>query len=205
MPLIPGLAFAQALPYMASRGGFGTGPPDPRRQILLTVWKEPGDDERFATHRLARRLRTARTWSVLSDIVSSQGTHLATNPLLPGATSQGQFAALTLGRCRPRAFPRFLREGARLGPYLRHAPGMIAACSAGIPLTANCTFSIWATEDAMLEFAYRRQNGHARAAHATPPIMAEQLRARLRVRRVTGTLDAGAAAVGNRPAREAIG
>ena len=179
LPSVPGLVFAQALPYMASGGGFGLGPPDPRRQILLSAWRDARDYERFVTHPLAERLMAACTWSVLTDIVSSRGTHLGTNPLRSGATNQGRFAALTLGRCRPRAFPRFLREGARLGPYLRHAPGLITACSAGVPLTANCTFSIWTTEDAMLAFAYRRSNGHIRAAHAEPRIMMEQLRARL--------------------------
>lgn len=204
LPCVQGLVFAQALPYMVSGGGFGLGPPDPRRQILLSAWMDAGDYERFASHPLSQRLMAVRTWSVLTDIVSSQGSHLGTNPLGSGAPADGQFAALTLGRCRPQAFPRFLREGARLGTFVRHAPGLVAACSAGVPLTANCTFSIWTAEDAMLAFAYRRPDGHVRAAHTEPRIMTEQLRARLSVRRLSGTPDAGAAVRGDWPPREAV-
>jgi hypothetical protein len=79
-----------------------------------------------------------------------------------------------------------VREGARLGPHIENAPGLVTACSAGIPLTGNCTLSIWESEKDMLNFAYRDRTGHGRTVRRDSPILAEQLNARMRLRRLGG-------------------
>src|SRR6185369_6148870 len=98
----------------------------------------------------------------------------------------GPFAALTLGRVRSRSLPRFLREGARLESFVRPAPGLVTAVSAGWPPTGNCTISIWESEQHMLDFAYADVEGHGDTVRRDPPILIEQLNARLRVRRLGG-------------------
>jgi hypothetical protein len=105
--------------------------------------------------------------------------------------AHGPFAALTLGRVRLRSLPRFLREGARLGSFTRQAPGLVSAVSAGWPPTGNCTISIWDSEQHMLRFAYGDVEGHGDTVRRDPPILAEQLNARLRVRRLDGSWGGG--------------
>jgi hypothetical protein len=82
---------------------------------------------------------------------------------------------------------RFLREGARLRRFVHGAPGLVTAYSAGVPLTGNCTLSLWESEDHMLSFAYRDGAGHGRTVRRDPPILVEQLNARLRLRRLGGS------------------
>lgn len=94
---------------------------------------------------------------------------------------------LTLGRTRSRNLVRFLREGTRLGTFIREAPGLITAYSAGIPLTGNCTVSIWGSEEDMIRFAYRDIDGHGNTVRRDQPILAEQLSARMRLRRLGGS------------------
>lgn len=94
---------------------------------------------------------------------------------------------LTLGRTRSRDLVRFLREGTRLGAYIHGAPGLIGAYSAGLPLTGNCTVSIWESEEDMIQFAYRNTGGHGSTVRRDQPILAEQLGARMRLRRLGGS------------------
>jgi hypothetical protein len=148
------------------------------------------DFERFLGQPLAQRLATEarHSWWSLFDVVSTRGSHYGSAPLSSRDTvADGPFAALTLGRVRLRSLPRFLREGARLGPFPSQAPGMISAVSAGWPPTGNCTISLWESEQHMLRFAYGDVEGHGDTVRRDPPILAEQLNARLRVRRLGGS------------------
>jgi hypothetical protein len=159
------------------------------RQILLTAWRRETDFERFLEEPLAQRLVTEarHSWWSLFDVVSTRGSYYGSAPLSSrDKDADGPFAALTLGRIRPRSLPRFLREGARLGPFTRQARGLVSAVSAGWPPTGNCTISIWESEQHMLRFAYGEVEGHGDTVRRDPPILAEQLNARLRVRRLHG-------------------
>jgi hypothetical protein len=192
----PGLVFAKAMPFIGSgaSAGFGGGVPALGRQVLLTAWRRETDFERFLEQPLAQRLATEarHSWWSLFDVVSTRGSHYGSAPLSSRDTvADGLFAALTLGRVRLRSLPRFLREGARLGLFTRQAPGLVSAVSAGWPPTGNCTISIWESEQHMLRFAYGDVEGHGDTVRRDPPILAEQLNARLRVRRLDGSWGPG--------------
>lgn len=185
------------MPFIGSgaSAGFGSGVPALGCQVLLTAWRQETDFERFLEQPLAQRLATEarHSWWSLFDVVSTRGSHYGSEPLSSrDPMDDGPFAALTLGRVRLRSLPRFLREGARLGSFTRQAPGLVSAVSAGWPPTGNCTISIWESEQHMLRFAYGDVEGHGDTVRRDPPILAEQLNARLRVRRLDGSWGGGA-------------
>lgn len=192
LPATSGLVFAKALPFIGSgaSSGFGGGVPALQRQVLLTAWRQKADFERFLDQPLAKRLaaEAKHSWWSLFEVASTRGSHYGSKPLSSRErpVADGPFAALTLGRVRSRSLPRFLREGARLGSFVRPAPGLVSAVSAGWPPTGNCTISIWESEQHMLDFAYADVEGHGDTVRRDPPILIEQLNARLRVRRLGG-------------------
>jgi len=196
LPAAPGLVFAKAMPFIGSgaSAGFGGGVPAVGRQVLLTAWRREVDFERFLEQPLAQRLATeARdSWWSLFDVLSTRGSHYGAVPLSSREpVADGSFAALTLGRVRMRSLPRFLHEGARLGSFTPEAAGLVSAVSAGWPPTGNCTISIWESEQHMLRFAYSDLEGHGETVRRDPPILAEQLNARMRVRRLDGSWGEG--------------
>lgn len=191
---VSGLVFAKAMPFIGSgsTAGFGVGVPALERQVLLTAWRQESDFERFLGQPAAQVLAAGAgdSWWSLFDVASTRGSHNGSAPLAGcDSGADGPFAALTLGRVRLRSLPRFLREGARLGPLTLQARGLVSAVSAGWPPTGNCTISFWESEQHMLGFAYRDVSGHGRTVRREPPILAEQLNARLRVRRLGGSWD----------------
>lgn len=191
---LPGLVFAKAMPFIGSRSsaGFGAGVPAARRQVLLTAWQAQPDFEAFLAHPIAERLTAqVNSWWALFEVTSTRGSHYGAAPLSPTDAGSGPFAVLTLGRTRSRNLVRFLREGTRLGTYIHAAPGLIAAYSAGVPLTGNCTVSIWESEEDMIRFAYRNTDGHGNTVRRDPPILTEQLTARMRLRRLGGSWGSG--------------
>jgi hypothetical protein len=196
LPAAPGLVFAKAMPFIGSgaSAGFGGGVPALGHQVLLTAWRQETDFERFLGQPLVEHLaaEARHSWWSLFDVVSTRGSHYGSAPLSGRDTvADGPFAALTLGRVRLRSLPRFLREGARLGSFTRQAPGLVSAVSAGWPPTGNCTVSIWESEQHMLRFAYGDVEGHGGTVRRDPPILAEQLNARLRVSRLDGSWGRG--------------
>lgn len=189
LPGVPGLVFAKAMPFIGSRrsAGFGGGIPAIGRQVLVAAWRHEDDFELFRRdHFLAEALSAGRSWWVLSEVASTRGSHYGARPLAAADAEDGLLVALTLGRTRLASLPRFLLEGARLGPHVREAPGLITALSAGIPLTGNCTVSIWDSERQMQAFAYADADGHGSTVRRRPPILREQLNARMRLRRLGG-------------------
>jgi hypothetical protein len=196
LPTTPGLVLAKAMPFIGSgaSAGFGAGLPALRHQVLLTAWRRATDFERFLGQPLVQRLATdtKNSWWSLFDVVSTRGTHYGSAPLSSNETAAaGPFAALTLGRVQLLSLPRFLREGVRLGSFTHDARGLISAVSAGWPPTGNCTISIWGSEKDMLGFAYKDAEGHGDTVRRDPPILAEQLNARLRVRLLGGNWGGG--------------
>jgi hypothetical protein len=175
-----GLVFAKPLlPIGGARsGGFGPGLPPLGDRVTLAVWEDLAAYERAL----------AGGWSVALEALSARGSHRGRRPIAPtGEPLDGApMAAVTLGRATPRTLLRFLRRGAALAAPTRDAPGLITALSAGVPLTGNLTFSVWESEQRMLDFAYGRDAAHRGTVRERPPILVEQLTARLRVLRVDG-------------------
>ena len=191
----PDLLFFRPMTLVGSRdsGGFAGARAHARAQVLLSAWPSEKAFAHFLSTGLGARLARAESNGfVLCQVMSTRGSHHGHQPLLGSGTKPGSgpFAALTLGRSRISQFGRFVRHGLRLAPLLSEAEGLIAAISAGAPLTGNCTFSVWESDQDMLRFAYGQANGHRRVAARRPPILAEQLNARLQPIRAAGELSA---------------
>lgn len=194
----PGLRFAKA---MASIGtarsfGFGAGLPRVRRQVMLAAWTSAEAFDAFLSGPLGAQLArdSAYDWHVLSAVVSTRGSFHGRRPLAPSAEQPdgGALGVITLGRSSARTLARFLWHGEGLAGEVRGAGGVITAVSAGVPLTGNATFSLWESREDMLRFAYgERSGGHVETVRARPPILVEQLNARLAPLRIAGRWDLG--------------
>ena len=196
LPRSDGLVFAKTMSCFGSRRGHGfTGVPDPRRQLVLTAWRTPTHAIEHASGATSDELMAgaASHWHVVGEVLRARGAHAGARPLAPAeppADHAGPIAVLTLGRATPRTFGRFAVHGGRLSPVTRRPHGLVTAQSAGWPLTGNMTFSIWESERDMLGFAYGREaGGHGAVARARPPILRDQLNARLRPWRIGGRWD----------------
>jgi hypothetical protein len=186
-----GVAFARAMPTIGSAptGGFGVGRPALRRVVLLTAWRDHVTMDAF----VADAPLPQTMWWFTAAVRATGGTHRAHAPLVAAAdvVTAGDrdvlaFAALTLGRSRVSAVPAFLRDGARIGHELPAAPGLITAISAGLPTTGNCTVSLWRNERSMVDFVYGAGGAHRATTARRPPILREQMRARLDVLAIGG-------------------
>lgn len=177
--------FAITLRAIGSGDGLGRLPGDPRLLITICAW--PSEDAACA-HLSSDLSRLAgRDWAARLGVVSTRGSHRGAKPLVAGEQAlSGAFAALTLGLTSWRELPRFVQHGTRLSEPLHAADGLLFAASAGWPLTGNCTFSVWESENAMLDFAYRSPGGHVDSARAQRPILTEQLNARMRLLEARG-------------------
>lgn len=175
-----GLVFAKPLlPIGGARsGGFGPGVPPVGDRACLAVWEDLAAYERAV----------AGGWSVALEACSARGSHRGRRPIAPTGerVRDAPMGVVTLGRATPRTLLRFLRRGSALAGPTRDAPGLITALSAGIPLTGNLTFSLWESERHMLAFAYGREATHRGTVGERPPILVEQLNARLRPLRIDG-------------------
>ena len=180
----PGQVFVKPMGFLGSGGGFRLGSPALRSQVVFTGWQDA--DSFYRARGLPDGEGSPAPSSIdwaLCEIVATRGSHFGRRPLsVAGMTEAGDvFASLTLGRATGRRLPRFFLEGARVGRYTRDAPGMILAVSAGWPTTGNCTFSLWESERDMVAFAYRHVEGHIKTVERKPPVLCEQLNARMRL------------------------
>lgn len=161
------------------------GAPDPRRQVLLSSWADLAASDRF-DERIGGDVQCRSRLRFAGAVYRASGSHFGRRPLRPSVDApDGPIAALTLGRSSWASVVRFIRHGWRLAPSILAAPGLVTALSAGSPLTGNCTFSVWESQDAMLAFAYGAGSRHLRTVRARPPILAEQLNARMALLRLT--------------------
>ena len=179
-----GLVFAKRLlPIGAARsGGFGAGIPSPGR-VTLAVWED------VAAYDAAGHGEPG--WRAVLEACSTRGSFRGARPIAPAGRPLGDepIGVVTLGRASWRTLPRFLWRGDRLARPIRDAPGLLGALSAGLPLTGNLTFSLWESAERMLDFAYGRDAPHRAVVRARPPILSEQLNARLRPLRIEGRCD----------------
>ena len=180
------------MPFIGSgaSAGFGGGVPALGSQVLLTTWRQKTDFEDFLSQPLAERLASEarHSWWSLFEVVSTRGSYNGAKPVVASTHPDLglPFAALTLGRTQPRSLLRFLREGARLGPFVRDASGLVTTFSAGVPLTGNCTVSIWRSERDMHAYAHSDRDGPGATVRGDSPILVEQLNARPRLLQIGG-------------------
>lgn len=186
---LDGLVFAKNMRALASHGGFGGWPGDPRRSITLCAWQS----EDSARSYLASELGHAggSNWSVLLEVLSTRGDHRGAAPLTSSGArrADGPLAVLTLGTTCWRSLLRFMIFGSRMRKQLEGSPGLLFATSAGWPTTGNSTFSVWDDEESMQRFAYGASGRHVSTAHSRRPVLNGQLNARMRVIEMSGSLE----------------
>ena len=99
-------------------------------------------------------------------------------------------AVLTRATVRVRRWPRFYRAAAATERLLTTAPGLIASIGVGErPVGRQATFSLWASADAISEFAYRSDHVDTVRRTRDERWYAEELFARFRPYRSAGTWD----------------
>lgn len=167
-------------------GGFRIGGPAAMlRQVALVAW-EGGEGDLPAPE------GATAAWTATLRAFRTRGSHHGRRPIVPAAEPRpgAPIAAITLGRAHPADVPRFIGHGVGLAAPTLDAPGLITALTAGSPLTGNLTFSLWTSEQAMVDFAYGgdARPGHAATvrAHGRSRILREQLNARLWPIRIDG-------------------
>lgn len=191
----PGLRFWKLLGTGDGRT-FDLRDTDLRTWAVLGVWEDAADAERYSAgspvakgwRRLAEeawradlRPLTARgRWSGNAPFVA---------PLAPGRVD-GPVAAITRARLRTGRVRRFRRAVPPVTGSLRQQPGLRLSIGIGeAPVGLQGTFSVWASVDDLLAFAYR-QAPHRAVVTATPRERwyAEELFARFAVVRTRGTI-----------------
>lgn len=183
----PGASLVKLLSTPGARrdGGFRLGgPAGMLRQVALVAWAGPPDE--------LPTPQGATAWTATLRAFRTRGSHHGRRPIVPAAEPRpgAPIAAITLGRAHPADVPRFIGHGVGLAAPTLDAPGLVTALTAGSPLTGNLTFSLWTSEQAMVDFAYGgdARPGHAATvrAHGRSRILREQLNARLWPIRIDG-------------------
>lgn len=187
-------------PGARADGGFRLGgPAGMLRQVALAVWAGPAGELPPPVG--------ATAWTATLRAFRARGSHHGHRPIVTaaGPPPGGTIAAITLGRSRLADLPRFVGHGVGLAASTLAAPGLITALTAGSPLTGNLTFSLWTSEQAMLDFAYGGDHRPSHAAtvraHGRSQILREQLNARLTPLHIDGTWDAASTPHADRLAR----
>jgi hypothetical protein len=183
----PGVRFAKMLGTGDGRT-FTVRDADPLRWGLLTVWDTPGPS---AVVRSWERL-AQESWRVDLRPLVSRGRWSGREPFgTPVPTRHaGPVAAVTRARLTPRKALGFWRAVPPVSAVLRRSPGLLAAVGIGeAPIGLQGTFSLWASTDALRDFA--RGTAHADVVRRTADEgwYAEELFARFAVVGSQGTLD----------------
>ena len=189
----PGVRFAKMLGTGDGRT-FTVRDADPLRWGLLTTWADPGSARAFERSGVAAawaRL-AVESWRVDLLPVAARGTWSGRRPFgdPTPVRSTGPVAALTRARLRPTAAAGFWRSVPPVSGDLRGRPGLRAAVGIGeAPVGLQGTFSLWASSEAVRDFA--RGPAHAAVVARTGPERwyAEELFARFDVVGSEGTLD----------------
>lgn len=187
-----GCTLLRVLQPIAGGHGFGTGPPPPRRVVVIGAWTSLQEARAWAGAAHGGTLHAQDGWHCRGLVHRAQGSHYGAQPLEADPSEDGvePIGVLTLGRCPPRQLPRFLVHGARIGARTRDAAGLLCSVSAGWPITGNMTFTLWQSERHMLDFAYGpAPHNHRPVARATPAILREQLNARVGPIEIEGRWD----------------
>lgn len=188
-----GLRFAKLLGTGAGRT-FTPSDADPLHWALLTVWDCDLAAEHFIESGAAPRSwgRIAReTLLVRMHPIAARGSWSGQRPFGEPRLrrSSGLVASITRARIVTRKIRRFWRAVPPVSADLHRTSGLRLALGIGeLPVGLQGTFSIWDSDQALGEFAHRRQP-HATAIGQTAAEhwYAEELFARFAVAAVEGT------------------
>ncbi|WP_148613085.1 monooxygenase [Nocardioides rubriscoriae] len=194
----PGLRFAKLLGTGRGRT-FTVGDADPHHWALLTVWDDTASADGGPDPRLLGPWDDAATESlrVRMTPLTSRGRWSGQAPFdaPPGSTRShtGPVAAITRARLRPTRAVSFWRAVPPVVADVARAPGLRLAIGVGeAPVLLQGTFTLWDSDRALTDFAYRTA-AHRDVVARTEPARwyAEDLFARLAVHEVTGTYRGG--------------
>jgi len=189
----PGLRFAKLLGTGDGRT-FTARDADPLHWGLLTVWDDAHDGERFAAGaRVVRSWQQVATETLVVRLspVAARGQWAGDTPFgdpRPRPVA-GQVASLTRARIAPRSWRTFWRAVPPVSVDLRQVDGLRLAVGIGeAPVGLQGTFSIWASSQALNQFAHRRAP-HQEVVRRTASEQwySEELFARFEVLGVEGT------------------
>jgi len=145
--------------------GYGKGfsiKPNFRRYGLICTWhSEEAADAFLNSSDLMQTYQrhTDEIWTVKLLPYQAHGQWDGQEPFAPMLTekySSGPVAVLTRASINWRALPGFWRFVPRTSKALDAAPGLICSIGLGeLPLVRQATFSVWESEDAMKQYAYR--------------------------------------------------
>ena len=193
---VPGLRYFKLL-GSGARNGFGLWP-NLDRYGLLAVWADAAAaDAFFAQHPqwAAYQQRSAEQWTTHLAPSKAQGLWDGQQPfdIAPAADTPAQapVAVLTRASIRWRKTPRFWQFVEPTSAALAQVAGVRAAIGLGeLPVVRQATFSVWESAQAMQDYAYRDAR-HREVIQLTrrENWYAEELFARFRVLRSSGTLD----------------
>jgi hypothetical protein len=188
------------VPRFAKLLGTGTGATftprdaDPRHWALLTVWDDPRAAVAFEDTGLVRRwdARAEERLRLRMSPLSATGSWARRRPFAPAdpdGDRTGPVAALTRARLRPSRTAAFWRAVPPVSAELHRSPGLRLALAVGeAPIGLQGTLSLWGSDRALTDFAYR-PGAHRDVVARTPAARwyAEESFARLAVHEVEGT------------------
>jgi len=146
---------------------FGPGwvrPPQLGRAGLVAIWEDDAAvDEYFSTHPFARALE--RGWRVRLEPLRMHGSWPGVPADVRTARTlnlEGPFVTLTIARLRPSQAPRFFKTNASAERGVNDTPGSIWTSAVALPPFIS-SWSLWETEEAIADYAFRTGGGHANA------------------------------------------
>ncbi len=167
---------------------------DPRQWGLLTVWEDPSDYESFKHSLVLSQWTEIAIQSAHFELepLSAKGVWQKQTPFEPQDVAKwsGPTAALTRARIKPQWWVSFWRSIPPVSADLNQTPGLVTSVGIGeAPIGLQGTFSVWQTNQAITEFASRRQP-HQKVVERTAQTgwYAEELFARFKIQSATGTL-----------------
>jgi len=194
LPAVRRLRFGKLL-GTSSGDTFAARDIDLRRWALLACWPTSSAAQAFERSPTVRgwdRIATERCRFDLSPL-TSRGRWSGRQPFesFPSTTATGPVAAVTRARIAPGKLGSFWRAVPPVSGDLQHRPGLLWRVGIGeAPVGLQGTFSVWASADALTDFAHRG-GPHRRAITRTAAEnwYVEELFARFTVRGIDGTVD----------------
>ena len=190
---MPGVSFAKML-GCGKGETFTPSDADAHRWGLLVTIEESQVDKLDSSPLVTRwRKRSRQEFRVLMDPIACHGKWSGKEPFvigIKGFDGPSRVVAITRARIAWLKNLSFWKSVPPVVQALKENPGLIAAIGVGeAPIGLQGTFSLWESEEALKEFAFRSA-GHKGAIVATTKQkwFSEELFARFRVKEIRGDL-----------------